>query len=284
LERNALTQNANSDGDRPDRSVSCADTEDARAHQDAARGERVKAAVRAAGGRRAVSSKSGIPEGTLGNYQRGRDIPSEALVALADACGVRIEWLAAGRGTMKGDWAPPQPHAPTADALGAPLPLTQASMEIGMRLGMAIREGGGEEALMERTGLASGTVAMYLAGVPMPLETLVSVARALGVSPEWLATGDAVPGAPVPGIGGLSAPSADRLRPPPVIRRLEPLLLAKAMEIVEALSPAALGKISLLERARKVVHVYELLVMPEEDLPSLPTVPDRDPKPGSDGS
>jgi hypothetical protein len=64
------------------------------------RAARLRQAVKLAGGNNRVSSRSGVPLRTLGNYLRGRDIPSEALVAIADACAVSLEWLATGRGTI----------------------------------------------------------------------------------------------------------------------------------------------------------------------------------------
>ncbi|GGG30738.1 hypothetical protein GCM10010964_18320 [Caldovatus sediminis] len=41
-----------------------------------------------------------MPVGTLNRYIAGRDMKASALVALAAACGVRVEWLATGRGAM----------------------------------------------------------------------------------------------------------------------------------------------------------------------------------------
>lgn len=47
---------------------------------------------------------------TLNNYIAGRDMKVSALIALADACGVSLEWLATGHGAMAGG------HAPTDEA------------------------------------------------------------------------------------------------------------------------------------------------------------------------
>ena len=110
----------------------------------------------------------------------------------------------------------------------------------------------------------------------MPIATMACVAQATGVSLDWLATGNGSPtpfaqGAPP--ASGMAAPTPGGPRPPPAIGRLNPLVLAKAMEVVEALSPTERGTLSMLERARRVIHVYELLITPEEDLPPLPMVP-----------
>jgi hypothetical protein len=69
------------------------------------RANRLRAAVRAGGGNQIVSQRSGVPLSTLNNYLGGRDMKLSAVVALADACRVSLDWLAAGRGAMH----PPDP-------------------------------------------------------------------------------------------------------------------------------------------------------------------------------
>ncbi len=59
--------------------------------------QRLKNVVRDAGGPSEVARRSGIPLGSLNHYLAGREMKISALVALADACRVSIEWLAAGR-------------------------------------------------------------------------------------------------------------------------------------------------------------------------------------------
>jgi AcrR family transcriptional regulator len=84
------------------------------------RTERLREAVRAAGGNQAVARRAGIPVGTLNNYLAGRDMKASAMIAVAGACSVSIEWLAAGRGPMRaGDQAPatPQPVPPAVPEL-----------------------------------------------------------------------------------------------------------------------------------------------------------------------
>lgn len=66
----------------------------------AERASRLRDAVRAGGGNKAVAQRAGMPVGTLNNYVGGRDMKASALVALAVACGVRLEWLATGQGPM----------------------------------------------------------------------------------------------------------------------------------------------------------------------------------------
>lgn len=82
----------------------------------AARTSRLRQAVDAAGRNKAVAKRAALSVGTLNNYLRGRDMPTNNLVALADACGVTIEWLATGRGPMRpgeAGSAAPVPPAPT---------------------------------------------------------------------------------------------------------------------------------------------------------------------------
>lgn len=60
------------------------------------RGERLRSAVRKAGGARRVAQRSGVAFGTLNNYLAGGEIKLTAAAALARACGVSLEWLATG--------------------------------------------------------------------------------------------------------------------------------------------------------------------------------------------
>lgn len=66
----------------------------------AERAERLRQAVRESGGNTAVAKRAGMHIGTLNNYLGGRDMKAEALVSLASATGVRLEWLARGTGPM----------------------------------------------------------------------------------------------------------------------------------------------------------------------------------------
>jgi DNA-binding phage protein len=63
---------------------------------------RLRDAVKAAGGLARVADLSGIPGPSLKRYLAGRnEMKQSVLIALADACGITIEWLAAGRGPMR---------------------------------------------------------------------------------------------------------------------------------------------------------------------------------------
>lgn len=67
----------------------------------AQRSERLRQAVNQAGGQTAVGRKAKMATTTINNYLAGRDMKAAALVALAEACDVSIEWLATGAGPMK---------------------------------------------------------------------------------------------------------------------------------------------------------------------------------------
>ena len=61
-----------------------------------ARAERLRSAVKRAGGNRVVSGISGVQIGTLDTYIGGRDMRGSAMIALARACNVSLDWLASG--------------------------------------------------------------------------------------------------------------------------------------------------------------------------------------------
>lgn len=76
--------------------------------------ERLREAIDQAGGPKAVADRSGIPYGSIQHYRAGRDMKATAIAALADACGVTIEWLVAGRGPMQASRPEAVPPAPPA--------------------------------------------------------------------------------------------------------------------------------------------------------------------------
>ena len=59
--------------------------------------QRLKKAVKAAGGNKAVSIRSGIVLGTLSQYVRGISSPTiEKIAIIAKSCNVSLDWLAYG--------------------------------------------------------------------------------------------------------------------------------------------------------------------------------------------
>jgi hypothetical protein len=67
----------------------------------AQRANRLREAVRAAGGNQAVSQRSGVPLRNLTRYIAGEEMKATALIGLAEACNVSLDWLATGRGPMQ---------------------------------------------------------------------------------------------------------------------------------------------------------------------------------------
>ena len=94
----------------------------------AERANRLRQAVRAGGGNLAVSQRSGVPLSNLTRYLRAEEMKVSTLVALAEACNVSVDWLAAGRGAMHQAAERPivemhtqQPRPPAPEALSVTL-------------------------------------------------------------------------------------------------------------------------------------------------------------------
>lgn len=87
---------------------------------DAERALRLRDAVRAAGGNKAVAARVPMPVSTLNRYIAGRDMKASALVSLAQATGVRLEWLATGEGPMRPAEAGGDTGQPSRQQLGTP--------------------------------------------------------------------------------------------------------------------------------------------------------------------
>mgnify|MGYP001272109304 CR=1 FL=1 len=75
--------------------------------------QRVDYCVRQMGGRKAAAERTGLSGTVLDKYRRGESDPSrERLLAIAEAAGVSVSWLAAGHG---------QPHEVTRDSTYIPV-------------------------------------------------------------------------------------------------------------------------------------------------------------------
>lgn len=83
----------------------------------AERSERLREAVKAAGGATALARRGlSMHVGTLNRYLAGREMKAGAMIALAEATGVRLEWLATGAGPMREGEAAQQLAAPAVDS------------------------------------------------------------------------------------------------------------------------------------------------------------------------
>ncbi len=158
------------------------------------------------------------------------------------------------------------------------------------RLREAVAEAGGNQAVMRRSGIPSRTLSHYLAGREMRASTLVALADACGVSAEWLATGRGEKPAASPGpktfeqgvlpAGGavatgsalpiVAAAEPSRQLRPPAAGAPDPVILSKAIEVVDALVKTEGTATDPLDRARKIARAYEILAASDTDLPELP--------------
>lgn len=62
--------------------------------------DRMQKVAEHVGGASRLAELSAVPLRTLNEYLAGRKVPTERMVAIADAADVSVEWLAAGRGAM----------------------------------------------------------------------------------------------------------------------------------------------------------------------------------------
>jgi len=75
---------------------------------------RIETLIQLCGSVAELSRKSHLSRGVISKYQNGESDPSRSrLIALAEAAGVRVEWLATGEGPMRPDGAraAPAPHS-----------------------------------------------------------------------------------------------------------------------------------------------------------------------------
>lgn len=64
--------------------------------------ERLRLAVQSAGGPGEVAKRAGVPLSTLGGYLAGGEMKLSSAMAIAEAAGVRLDWLALGIEPMSG--------------------------------------------------------------------------------------------------------------------------------------------------------------------------------------
>lgn len=139
------------------------------------------------------------------------------------------------------------------------------------RLREAVFRSGGPSQISERSQVPLGTLNGYLAGGEMKVSNLVRLARACGVSMEWIATGHGTPPRWLRKDAAGTLHSSE-LQAPLVAPAINIHWLMKAIEIVEALGG---DKLPLRERAQRIANGYELLTAPEGDIPPLPPIVPR---------
>lgn len=121
-----------------------------------------------------VTQQAGIGQAAPHDIEAGQRIPTVGTVArLASALGISAGWLAYGLGQQHESGEPS-----TTDGMGARL--------------ASVRTARGETkaALARAVGLSPSTVADIENGAQTGVDVLESLAKALGVSPAWLAFGE----------------------------------------------------------------------------------------------
>jgi hypothetical protein len=78
------------------------------------------------------------------------------------------------------------------------------------RLKTAVRRGGGNKAVSERSGIPLSNIGAYVAGREMKVPALVSLSKACGVNLLWLATGEGPMSSDAQVLSTPTNPSSDR--------------------------------------------------------------------------
>ncbi len=136
---------------------------------------RLKKARRASGLKRLpLGEKAGLATATGRDVESGQRVPTIGTLArLASALGVHAGWLGYGLGEQSAD-----ERTATADGMGERLAALRT--ELGLT----------KAALARLVELSPSTVADIEKGAQTGVDVLESLAKALGVSPAWLAFGE----------------------------------------------------------------------------------------------
>jgi transcriptional regulator with XRE-family HTH domain len=132
------------------------------------------------------------------------------------------------------------------------------------RLRHAVRGAGGNQVVADRAGVPLATVNNYVRGRNgMKIEALSALATACGVSLDWLVVGAGPAATPAPGASapGLAEPVADLLAPP--MMAVDVRMLAKAIEVVEAVAGVTAFREDPKGLARRIASAYAVLMQPE---------------------
>lgn len=146
--------------------------------------------------------------------------------------------------------------------------------EIAQRLQQAVRAAGRNQVVAARSGVPLGTIANYMRGRHgMKIEPLRAIAAACNVSLGWLVDGDAAP-APSQAAPGFApepakAPHALAERPADPSPAASPdgldlQALAKAIELVAAITADASLQTDAKALARRIANAYAVLVQPPD--------------------
>ena len=129
-------------------------------------GNRLKAAVKAAGGHGRVSEGSGIASRTLSYLLKGQEPKLSQLLAIAKTCDVRLEWLATGRGPMREGEGPAGPQLPASLQ-----DLDYDTLLAGLHIAEALTPDATVEARVSATLVASASIRrQHRLGAPLAIE------------------------------------------------------------------------------------------------------------------
>ena len=124
--------------------------------------------------RAGLAQKVGLTSEVAAYIEAGERVPTVATIArLASALGIAAGWLAYGLGNMTGDGP-----AATTDGMGARLETVR------------VERGLTKAALARLVDLSPSTVADIERGAQSGVEVVEALAKALNVSPAWLAYGE----------------------------------------------------------------------------------------------
>ena len=129
--------------------------------------QRLKFAIQTGGGNKIVAERSGVKLASLNNYIRlVNAVPADAVTAIAKACGVSVQWVLTGEGSMHPTemeyqelaslMAPQRPEPHEFSAIGGSSCGTLESTLDLARLGAAIR-------IAQRRHIAPDTAEQWLA-------------------------------------------------------------------------------------------------------------------------
>lgn len=131
-----------------------------------------------------------ISQSNLSKYMRGQNLPGyDALIRIADASNVSLEWLMRGDETSLPAQKPLQPH--TKNWSLTPEHIESSVNGFSLRLDAAISTlGCSVSEFAKKAGIVESVLREYLRGDVLPgLESFMKIATTAKVSLEWLATG-----------------------------------------------------------------------------------------------
>ena len=156
--------------------------------------------------------------------------------------------------TASDEPAPGKTGRPSGPAAPVCAPAQAGTPEFAARIRLLVERAGGTGALARCCGVTERTVRNWRNGRgDLSRERCLALARALGVSPLWLISGEGAMTA-APPAHAQPSPSA-----PPGPSGLDSERLAAALQVLQSYIVLAGGSLSLAQRAEAAVELYNLL-------------------------